>query len=217
MLSCICLVPSGIAIRKVTSCCSFNVRKFLWIEDKIMSPLKQTAITILVFVELAFCFNFSTCLHLGYAPKHKENRWENHSTCLYLKFPIYTTGWIIYTSSLLGGWVKLLDRFELRFNQYEVILLIKLYMVILLTINMSFKSVFIKYTLLRDDPWWSASEKSHYGNILRIQLIVIVDCIAARPSCVLSASSWAWVRIIRNPVCHVFSGKCENLLHVCYC
>lgn len=99
MLGCICLAPSGIVIPGVF----LMSENFLGIEDKIMSLLKQSTKILFLFVELAFYLNFSTYLHLGYAPKHTENRWENHSTCLYLKFPIYATGWIIYTSVILKG------------------------------------------------------------------------------------------------------------------
>lgn len=117
MLGCICLVPSGVVIGKVTRF-SLMSGNFLWIEDKIMSLLNQRTKIKLLFVELAFYLNFSTCLYLGYAPKHTENRWENHSTCLYLKFPIYTSRWIIYTSDILIVFnVKAFDRFELRYNQ----------------------------------------------------------------------------------------------------
>lgn len=83
-----------------------------------MSLLNQRAKIILLLVALAFYSNFSTSLYLGYAPKHTEKGWENHSTCLYLKFPIYTTRWIIYTSgNLIVINVQTFDSFELRYNQ----------------------------------------------------------------------------------------------------
>lgn len=83
-----------------------------------MSLLNQRTKMILLFVELAFYLSFSTCLYLGYVPEHIENRWENHSTCLYLKFPIYTARWIIYTSGVLIVInVNAFDNFELRYNQ----------------------------------------------------------------------------------------------------
>lgn len=83
-----------------------------------MSLLNQRAKIILLFVELAFYLSFSTCLYLGYAPKHTENRWENRLTCLHLKFPIYTTRWIIYTSGILIVINdKAFDSLELRYNQ----------------------------------------------------------------------------------------------------